>query len=99
MAKHRLNLVLSDQAKARIDRLVDATEADTPGDVVKNAVRLYEFVISKLKSNEEFLTRNKVTGDITLCSLIESVEITEAVVAKEAIGHRKKPAAMALAHN
>jgi hypothetical protein len=68
---------MSEQSKKRLDRLINITEADTSAEVIKNALRLYEAIINKVMNDEEFLVRNKKTGDITIYSLFENIDIEE----------------------
>lgn len=51
----RLNVVLSQADKDRIDRLVIMMEADTVTDVTKNAFRLLEFFLQKAENGSSFL--------------------------------------------
>jgi hypothetical protein len=62
--KSRLNLVLSDKSKERLDRLMRLTEADTNAEVIRNALRLYESIINHTLEGKEFLIRDKQTGEI-----------------------------------
>lgn len=61
----RLNLVMSEKTKRRLDRLVRLTEADTNAEVIRNALRLYEVIIDHILNEQEFLIRDKKTGQIT----------------------------------
>ena len=51
----RLNVVLSQADKDRIDRLVAMMEADTVTDVTKNAFRLLEYFLKKAEGGSSFL--------------------------------------------
>ena len=51
----RLNVVLSQADKDRIDRLVKMMEADTVTDVTKDAFRLLEYFLRKAESGSSFL--------------------------------------------
>lgn len=51
----RLNVILSQVDKDRIDRLVEMMEADTVTDVTKDAFRLLEFFLKKAEGGSSFL--------------------------------------------
>lgn len=57
--KHRLNIVLSNQDKERIDRLVDMLGADTVTEVTKDALRLLEFFVKKNESGAKLYIQEK----------------------------------------
>jgi len=71
--KNRLNLVLTDQSKKRLDRLIGLTEADTSAEVIRNALRLYEALINRVLSDDEFLVRNKKTGEISIYEIFDTL--------------------------
>ena len=54
----RLNVVLSQADKDRIDRLVKLMEADTVTDVTKDAFRLLEFFLRKAEGGSKFLIQD-----------------------------------------
>ncbi len=54
----RLNVVLSKDDKARIDRLVILMGAETVTDVTKDAFRLLEFVLRKIEGGSKFLIQD-----------------------------------------
>lgn len=61
---HRLNVVLSEKDKARIDRLVAMMGADTVTDVTKDALRLLEYFLLKSESGGKFYIQDK-DGEMT----------------------------------
>lgn len=54
----RLNVVLSKEDKARIDRLVEMMGAETVTDVTKDAFRLLEFFLKKAEGGSKFLIQD-----------------------------------------
>ncbi|MEL6171776.1 MAG: hypothetical protein AAFR02_07150 [Pseudomonadota bacterium] len=54
----RLNVILSKEDKARIDRLVEMMEAETVTDVTKDAFRLLEFLLKKAEGGSKFLIQD-----------------------------------------
>lgn len=54
----RLNVVLSKEDKARIDRIVEMMEAGTVTDVTKDAFRLLEFFLKKSEQGSHFLIQD-----------------------------------------
>ena len=50
----RLNVLLSERDKERVDKLVEIMEADTVTDVTKDAFRLLEYFISKSQKGAKF---------------------------------------------
>lgn len=44
---HRLQLLLPAASKARLDKLVETTEAASYAEVVRNALRLYEVAVDE----------------------------------------------------
>lgn len=54
----RLNVVLSNDDRERIDRLVKLMGADTVTDVTKDAFRLLEFVLKKIDGGSKFLIQD-----------------------------------------
>lgn len=51
----RLNVILSNDDKDRIDRLVKLMGADTVTDVTKDAFKLLEYVVKKIDGGSKFL--------------------------------------------
>lgn len=54
----RLNVVLSKDDKARVDRLVEMMGAETVTDVTKDAFRLLEFFLKKADGGSKFLIQD-----------------------------------------
>ena len=54
----RLNVILSKEDKARIDRLVEMMGAETVTDVTKDAFRLLEFFLKKSEGGSKFLIQD-----------------------------------------
>jgi len=54
----RLNIVLSKEDKARIQRIVQMMEAETVTDVTKDAFRLLEFFLKKSEQGSHFLIQD-----------------------------------------
>ncbi|NMM45259.1 hypothetical protein HH303_12270 [Rhodospirillaceae bacterium KN72] len=54
----RLNVVLSKDDKARIERLVELIEADTVTEVTKDAFRLLEYFVIKSKNGNSFYIKD-----------------------------------------
>jgi hypothetical protein len=46
-SKHRVQFDFAPGALARVDKLVETTEAPTRADVVRNALRVYEWLVEK----------------------------------------------------
>lgn len=57
--KRRLNLELTAATQERIDRLVQATDADTMTEVVRRAVTLYDVVVAAQLSDCEIMVKGK----------------------------------------
>jgi hypothetical protein len=57
--KTRVQLDLSPRAVERLNDLKDKTEAASYAEVIKNALKLYDGIISEIESGNEFLTRDK----------------------------------------
>lgn len=59
----RLNIIVSDDDKSRIDRIVDEMGASSITEVTKDAFRLLEFMILKAKEGNKFIMQNKEGRD------------------------------------
>lgn len=64
--KLRLNLVISENSRKRLDRLAELTEADSSAEVIRRALQLYEVMIDHSINNNDFLIRNRKTGETTM---------------------------------
>ena len=53
----RLNLELSEKTQTRLQDLKSKTEATSYAEVIKNALRLYEAVISEAEAGNAFMVR------------------------------------------
>jgi len=56
--KQRLNIILSQNDKERLDRLVEMIGADTVTEVTKDALRLLEFFVKKNEEGAQFYIQN-----------------------------------------
>ena len=54
MPKERLNLSISTRTKARIDELIDLTDAGSAAEVIKNALMTYEALAKRIDSGDVF---------------------------------------------
>lgn len=54
MSKERLNLSISSRTKARIDSLIDLTDAGSAAEVIKNALMTYDSLAKRVDSGETF---------------------------------------------
>jgi hypothetical protein len=61
-----VSLNFSDEAAARLAALLEKTEADDYGEVIKNALRLYEALITLQENGRSFLTRDDAGNVIPL---------------------------------
>jgi hypothetical protein len=59
MASQRVQLEFPEKSIARLARLKTLTEADSYAEVLKNALRLYEFAIDKSSQGATFLLQEK----------------------------------------
>ena len=59
VSKTRVQLDLSPRAVERLNELKDKTEAASYAEVVKNALKLYDGMISEVEKGNEFLTKDK----------------------------------------
>lgn len=59
MASQRVQLELPEKSFARLARLKTSTGADSYAEVLKNALRLYEFAIDKSSQGATFLVQEK----------------------------------------
>jgi hypothetical protein len=50
--KHRVQFDFAPEALERVDRLVEVTEATTRADVVRNALRIYEWLVEKAREGK-----------------------------------------------
>lgn len=57
--KTRINVVLSKQNSERLDRIKDMMEADSKADVIKDALRLIEYVLKVTDNDGKFLIQRK----------------------------------------
>jgi Arc/MetJ-type ribon-helix-helix transcriptional regulator len=54
----RLQIILPPASVQRLESLVDSTEGDSYADVIRAALRLYEWMIGEAKKGKEFGVRN-----------------------------------------
>lgn len=54
LAKERLNLSISTRTKARIDELIDLTDAGSAAEVIKNALMTYEALAKRVDGGDLF---------------------------------------------
>jgi hypothetical protein len=57
--KTRLNLELSEDARARLEKLQQATDADSLGEVIRRALALYDVVHTELDAGGKLLLKRK----------------------------------------
>jgi hypothetical protein len=69
-SKRRLNIVLPDASWSRLERIKDYIEADTYTEVVKDAFRLFEYVIMLEKNNSKLMVKN-AEGDVSTLELFK----------------------------
>jgi Arc/MetJ-type ribon-helix-helix transcriptional regulator len=62
--KERINLSLSPKSLERLDQIMEKTEASSYGEVIRNALRLYDAFIGEAERGNEFLIRDQ-NGVIT----------------------------------
>jgi|SRR3989304_9625628 len=67
--KHRVQFDFAPEALNRLDRLMQMTESTTRADVVRNALRVYEWLVTKaIEGKEMTLTSQRgKEGPIDLC--------------------------------
>lgn len=57
--KQRVQIDLPEKSMSRLSELKAETEASSYGEVIKNALRLYEAVIGEAKAGNQFLVRDR----------------------------------------
>jgi len=62
-SKHRVQFDFAPGALARVDRLVHITEAPTRADVVRNALRVYEWLVEKALEGKSIVVVGKATRE------------------------------------
>ncbi len=62
--KVRLSLTLSSRMSCRMDDLQILTEAPSAAEVIRSALRLYDYVVTEDQKGNEFCVRN-MDGNIT----------------------------------
>lgn len=65
-ATTRVQLELPQKSMERLTQLKDLTEATSYAEVVKNALRFYEFVVFETENGGEILVKQK-GGDVVSC--------------------------------
>ena len=68
MEKVRMNLILSGRAARRLTALRDFTEVSSNTDVMKNALKLYEFAVQEAEKGNSFCIKNG-DGSVTECKI------------------------------
>ncbi len=63
MAKVK-NISLGEKAQVRLEALVEKAHASSASEVVRDALRFYEFVLTETKSGTEFFEKKK-GGELT----------------------------------
>lgn len=69
MGAKRVELRLPERSAERLDRLVRETEADSVADVIRNAIRLYEWAVMSAQEGKELCLRDVKTGEIRTASV------------------------------
>jgi hypothetical protein len=87
-SKHRVQFDFAPGALARVDRLVQITEAPTRADVVRNALRVYEWLVDKALEGKSIIIVGKSAreGPIDL-RLITSATTTKTRRARTTTPH------------
>src|SRR5438874_13075856 len=88
-ARLRLNLVMTEKSRRRLEWLAKATEADTSAEVIRNALRLYETVVSHVMSGKEFILRDKATGMMAVYEPFYNVDAPQEVETQAATTPRE----------
>lgn len=65
----RLNLLLPGTAMERLEFLKTDTEASSYVEVIKNALKLYEFVVSETRNGNDVAIKNS-SGEMTFLRLL-----------------------------
>lgn len=71
----RVTLDLGESSTQRIARLQDHLEERTLVEVIRQALRLLEFVVKQARAGKEFLLRDSKTGELERVTLLELVSI------------------------
>lgn len=59
MTRRRVQLDLSDKSYSRLKTLSDKVEATSMSEVMKDAIRLYEYVVEKTESGAKFYCKDE----------------------------------------
>ena len=57
--RFRLHLAVSQQVKERLDRLLEASEAETTTEVIRNALRTYELLLETAAKGGRVILENR----------------------------------------
>lgn len=71
----RVTLDLGESSARRIGRLQENLEERTLVEVIRQALRLLEFIVTQAKAGKEFLLRDSKTGELERVTLLELVSV------------------------
>lgn len=71
----RVTLDLGESSVRRIERLRGDLEERTLVEIIRQALRLLEFVVRQAKAGKEFLIRDSKTGELERITLLELVSV------------------------
>ena len=71
----RVTLDLGESSAQRIGRLQESLEERTIVEVIRQALRLLEFVVKQARAGKEFLLRDSRTGELERVTLLELVSV------------------------
>ena len=69
----RVTLDLGENSAQRIERLLRVLDARTIVDVIRQALKLLEFIVAQAQGGKEFLLRDKKTGEVERVTILDLV--------------------------